>query len=462
MWGSPGTILAGRELGLDVDRERDWLARSGRRRLWTQRLYGGRAAAWARRTASPAACSRSAAVRVAETLATLAVEEDGLVNWRPSQGRELDGNGDGLIRAQWCHGAPGIVATLAPFMRRAGPGGRRADLARGPAGQGRRALPRDVRERLRLLALLERTGDERWLGGRAPSPCMRSTRSSRRERLLEGRYTLWTGDLGPRSTWPTASKAAAGCRSREPHGQAVIGPRRRTPRPTPSGPACLLRASRLEPRRRVDSRPRCRRTGSERLLRLRVVEDDDLVAGRRPALPALHLTLHLRHPLGVDAFERHESCESDRGLLVRYVSTLLQWPRTGVARAYCDDPARTRCSRRGRAGRAPLLRVRVHVHVADDLCDMSTRALRGASKSAARTRAGRRCRAARPDPRAGHRGTSTSSRCSSSRISPPSTTCSYRRRHDPLAPRTVTKKSRGARHVADDDHGLRPDSAATA
>ena len=41
MWGSPGTILAGRELGLDVTPSSEWL--QGRRDadgLWTQRLHG--------------------------------------------------------------------------------------------------------------------------------------------------------------------------------------------------------------------------------------------------------------------------------------------------------------------------------------------------------------------------------------------------------------------------------------
>jgi hypothetical protein len=41
MWGSPGTILAGRELGLDVTASIEWL--HGRRDpdgLWTQQLYG--------------------------------------------------------------------------------------------------------------------------------------------------------------------------------------------------------------------------------------------------------------------------------------------------------------------------------------------------------------------------------------------------------------------------------------
>src|SRR5215216_5647776 len=35
---------------------------------------------------------------------------------RRHRGRVRRRVGDGLIRTQWCHGAPGIVATLAPFM----------------------------------------------------------------------------------------------------------------------------------------------------------------------------------------------------------------------------------------------------------------------------------------------------------------------------------------------------------
>src|SRR5829696_6967625 len=110
---------------------------------------------------------------------------------------ELDGNGDGLIRRQWCHGAPGIVATLTPFMDEesavaggqltwlAGPLRKGAGLCHGTAGNG-----------YAFLALLERTGDERWL---EPPRVAAATRS--------GRATS-----APRSTSPTASTAAAGRR----------------------------------------------------------------------------------------------------------------------------------------------------------------------------------------------------------------------------------------------------------
>jgi hypothetical protein len=59
MWGSPGTILAGRELGLDVSASCDWLrSRRDAEGLWTQHLYGRSRATSGPRTASRAAPSR--------------------------------------------------------------------------------------------------------------------------------------------------------------------------------------------------------------------------------------------------------------------------------------------------------------------------------------------------------------------------------------------------------------------
>ena len=110
----------------------------------------------------------------------------------------LDGNRDGLIRTQWCHGAPGIVATLAPFLDeepavaggeltwRAGPLLKGAGLCHGTAGNG-----------YAFLALLERTGDERWLARARHSRCTRRPRSSTPGRSSAAPlHTLWTGDLG--------------------------------------------------------------------------------------------------------------------------------------------------------------------------------------------------------------------------------------------------------------------------
>jgi lantibiotic modifying enzyme len=110
----------------------------------------------------------------------------------------LDANSDGQIRTQWCHGAPGIVATLAHVLDvelavaggelawRAGPLRKGASLCHGTAGNG-----------YAFLALLERTGDERWLE-RARTFAMHAAGQVARSRSDYGRgfYTLWTGDLG--------------------------------------------------------------------------------------------------------------------------------------------------------------------------------------------------------------------------------------------------------------------------
>ena len=199
MWGSPGTILAGRELGLDVTASIEWLqAQREADGLWTQQLFGRTS-----RCLGPAhgfaGCALALeADAVTETLAPFAVEEGGLVNWRPYDGMRLDEHRDGLIRTQWCHGAPGIVATLAHLMDeepavaggeltwRAGPLRKGGGLCHGTAGNG-----------YAFLALLERTGDERWLA-RARAFAMHAAAQveARRSEFGLGRHTLWTGDLG--------------------------------------------------------------------------------------------------------------------------------------------------------------------------------------------------------------------------------------------------------------------------
>jgi hypothetical protein len=200
MWGSPGTILAGRELGLDVTASVEWL--HGRRDsdgLWTQQLSGH-----SRRFLGPAhgfagcVLALGDVTDVSETLRRFAVEEDGLVNWPGLAGMELGANRDGQIRMQWCHGAPGIVATLAHMLDeqlaiaggeltwRAGPLRKGANLCHGTAGNG-----------YAFLALLDRTGDERWLT-RARAFAMHAAAQvdHNRSEYGHGRYTLWTGDLG--------------------------------------------------------------------------------------------------------------------------------------------------------------------------------------------------------------------------------------------------------------------------
>ncbi len=200
MWGSPGTILAGRELGLDVSPSIEWLrGRRDAEGLWTQQL-AGRSTRYLGPVHGFAGCvlALGELAGVSETLRRLAVEEDGLVNWPPVEGERLDDTGDGLIRLQWCHGAPGMVATLGPLLDeelalaggeltwRAGPLRKGAGLCHGTAGNG-----------YAFLALLERTRDERWLE-RARTYAMHAAGQveSSRSTFGRGRHTLWTGDLG--------------------------------------------------------------------------------------------------------------------------------------------------------------------------------------------------------------------------------------------------------------------------
>jgi lantibiotic modifying enzyme len=222
MWGSPGTMLAaaamheltGEARWLDLWREsaawlRDqWDPETG---LWTQHLHG-----WVGQYVGPAhgfagcvlALSRDADdelhQRAASATARYAVEEDGLANWLTRASMEsLRAHRDGSIRTQWCHGAPGVVASLARLAPgddeherllcaggeltwRAGPLAKGANLCHGTAGNG-----------YAFLALFERTGDELWLE-RARAFAMHAVAQVARARadLGRGRYTLWTGDPG--------------------------------------------------------------------------------------------------------------------------------------------------------------------------------------------------------------------------------------------------------------------------
>jgi hypothetical protein len=142
--------------------------------------------------------------RAAEATRRYAVEEDELANWPPLASMEsVEGNRDGHIRLQWCHGAPGVVTSLAAVAPnddeherlllaggeltwRAGPLAKGANLCHGTAGNG-----------YAFLALFERTGDELWLE-RARAFAMHALAQVTRARAEHGRgrYTLWTGDAG--------------------------------------------------------------------------------------------------------------------------------------------------------------------------------------------------------------------------------------------------------------------------
>lgn len=199
MWGSAGTILAGRELGLDVTNSVDWLRdQRDADGLWTQELYG-RSMRYLGPAHGFAGCALALGEgdAVWETLRRFAVAENGLVNWPAVAGQEIR-PADGRIRTQWCHGAPGIVSTLARFLDddlalgagnltwQAGPLRKGASLCHGTAGNG-----------YAFLALFESTRDEEWLA-RARAFAMHALAQVERAQTEHGRgrYTLWTGDAG--------------------------------------------------------------------------------------------------------------------------------------------------------------------------------------------------------------------------------------------------------------------------
>jgi hypothetical protein len=210
--GSPGTMLAAR--GIDrpdlwrasADHLRDAWEESG---LWTQDLYG-RQEQYLGPAHGFAGCVLALAHEPSEELdrrardafRRYAVQEDGLANWPAGAGGDLVTRQKD-IRLQWCHGAPGMVASLAEIAPaddeherlllaggeltwHAGPLKKGASLCHGTAGNG-----------LAFLKLFRRTGDELWLE-RARAFAMHAAAQVERERraLGRGHYSLWTGDPG--------------------------------------------------------------------------------------------------------------------------------------------------------------------------------------------------------------------------------------------------------------------------
>jgi Lanthionine synthetase C-like protein len=218
MWGSPGTMLAAQVMlertgaapWAEAWRESaDRLWEEWRDELWVQNLYGkvvrvlgpvhgfvGNIYALARGELLDDERRTELERRAVAAAAKHAQREDGLAQWPPS----LE---PGRIRTQWCHGAPGIVASLAAIAPRdeqltelliaggeltwrAGPLTKGPGPCHGTAGNG-----------YAFLKLFERTGNELWLD-RARAFAMHAAAQVERARSAygRGRYTLWTGDLG--------------------------------------------------------------------------------------------------------------------------------------------------------------------------------------------------------------------------------------------------------------------------
>ncbi len=139
--------------------------------------------------------------RAVATATALASRENGLANWTPVVGNPLEQRG--VIRVQWCHGAPGMVTSLAGIAAddeefgellraggeltwQAGPLAKGAGLCHGTAGNG-----------CAFLALYRRFGDALWLErARRFAVHALAQVEAGRERHGRGRYSLWTGDLG--------------------------------------------------------------------------------------------------------------------------------------------------------------------------------------------------------------------------------------------------------------------------
>jgi Lanthionine synthetase C-like protein len=222
MWGAPGTMLAAQVMherthapawaeAWNTSADQLWAAWDDE--LWYQDLYG-----WRRHILGPAhgfagnvyvlargdllAAQRRSELerRAIAVVARHARRADAYAQWPATLEPPAQ---PAAIRTQWCHGAPGIVASLATLVPndpqltdllvaggeltwRAGPLRKGATLCHGTAGNG-----------YAFLKLLERTGDELWLD-RARAFAMHSIEQVERATAHygRGRHSLWSGDPG--------------------------------------------------------------------------------------------------------------------------------------------------------------------------------------------------------------------------------------------------------------------------
>jgi hypothetical protein len=206
MYGAPGAVLVAEAMlawtgeprwdeawcavaeGVEAARDADglWTSHIGGhavRYLGPAHGYAGNVRALANRGREPAPAD----------LSPYLVRDGALANWLPAEGSDLE-----EIRVQWCHGAPGMVATLGDLLElelavaggelawHAGPLAKRPGLCHGTAGNT-----------YAFLVLHRRTGDDLWLD-RARAFAMHAVGQVERERaeVGRGRYSLFTGDIG--------------------------------------------------------------------------------------------------------------------------------------------------------------------------------------------------------------------------------------------------------------------------
>jgi lanthionine synthetase-like protein len=224
LWGSPGTMFAAAAMiERGEDRFADLWSRSAAQLLeirdpdgcWTQDMYGrttryfGAGHGFAGNV--QAILGRSdlldhtggLGAGFARIVLDQAIGTGETANWPAFTDGELQIPGQ-TIRVQWCHGAPGVVTSLAEaepandeltrilvaggeLTWQAGPLEKGAGLCHGTAGNA-----------FAFLSLFHRTGEERWLE-RARAFAMHAAGQVERSRAADGRgrYTLWTGDMGP-------------------------------------------------------------------------------------------------------------------------------------------------------------------------------------------------------------------------------------------------------------------------
>ncbi len=228
LWGAPGTMVPAITLyeRTGDDRWRELYLRNAKYLiaqwhhcddvdawLWSQDMYGhmvrhlgaghgfaGNVFALLRGYAWLSPAERSVVVeRTRRTLATTARRASGLANWPQHVGVGRPGR-DAML-TQWCHGAPGMITSLATMpcddvvdallveggqlTWQAGPLTKGPGLCHGTAGNG-----------YALLTLAERTGDAMWLRRARRFGMHAIEQLQRMHRTHDSWHSLWTGDLG--------------------------------------------------------------------------------------------------------------------------------------------------------------------------------------------------------------------------------------------------------------------------